>query len=401
MRMLVVALAISVWAIDAKAAEEDKLAQARSYFEAGKQLFEAGKYGPAATAFSQSYDLVPKQATIYSMAQANRLQYLIDREPARLKEAVRLYQKYLSSPEQATRRDDALEHLASLEPALSRVEEEQRRQGRSIEAPKVQASLTQLMISTQVKGARAAVDGGAPAELPYIGDVQPGMHAILVEAEGYFPEKIDQLAVEGRLVVVDAKLRERPARLVLDAPDGAEIAVGGRPVGEAPLAAPIDLPAGRHFLTVVKSGRHPHLSEIAVKRGEDVRLEIDLDTTTQRKIAYGFLAGSAALLAGGVVGTVAAFGAESDAKAIIERRDRGENISLDDARRVERRIEDRDRWANISTFLYGGAVAAGVTSFLLWAIDTPRVTAPPERSFEIAPSAGPDGAGMSLTYRMN
>jgi len=130
--------------------------------------------------------------------------------------------------------------------------------------------------------------------------VRPGPHKVRVEAPGHFPEDVDGTAVDGRFVAIEVNLKEMPAKLEVRAAAGAEITIDGRPAGTLPLARPLELPAGRHFVAVAKRGHHPYTREVVVQRGETLTVTAKLDRTTQRKASYVvFVAAGAALVAGG------------------------------------------------------------------------------------------------------
>lgn len=376
------------------AAEDADVARARAYFEAGKSAFESGKYAAAAVAFRESNILAPRAATVFSMGQAYRLQYLVDRDPLNLRAAVDNYRSYLSSQGELPRRNDALEHLAVLEPMLLRVEEEERRSGRAARGGA--EALTQLMISSPVKGALGSLDGGEFSELPLIVEVSPGEHSLRVTAEGYSALELSALAVEGRLVVVSAALEVLPAKIDVEAPAGAEIFIDGRLMGTAPLGS-VELSPGKYWVSVSKTGRYLYQREVELARGEEVALSAELEVTTQRHVAYGFLTGAALLAAAGVTGTVVALNAESEAFAFDEARARGDILTAEDVAVRERRTAKRDRWATISGVFYGGAVAAAATGVLLFVLDEPRLVE--SRAFEVTPLISEDGAGIGVTLR--
>lgn len=373
---------------------EDPVVQAKKYFEAGKQAYESGQYLAAATAFEQAYLLTPLPPIAFSMAQAYRKRYFEDRDPAKLKRAVELYRSYLKEVKSGGRRDDALSNLADLEPMLARIEEQARAAGKGpIEAPPVLKNATQLMVSSRTRGAVAIIDGGEAGEVPLVKEVTPGKHKIRVEAPGYFPDEVEGLAVEGQFVVVDVNLREKPARLALRTEDGAEISIDGRPVATTPVSS-IDVPAGKHFITVAKRGRYAYTRELTLKRGEEAKLVAPLETTTQRKAAWWVLGGAGALLVGGGVTTVLAFKAESDAQAYLDRIDAGMNITAEERAAYERLRGRRDDMVMASYVLYGSAVVVGVTGFLLYLVDTPRVEAP-TRGSSVVPVATGDSLGAA------
>ena len=96
--------------------------EAKKFFRAGQQAFDAGQYVMASDAFEQAYNRLPLPAIAFSTAQAHRLQYFIDKDASRLKRAIELYRIYLTMVASGERRDDAGSNLAELEPILLRLE---------------------------------------------------------------------------------------------------------------------------------------------------------------------------------------------------------------------------------------------------------------------------------------
>lgn len=394
MRAAIVAVVLLALApaLRAQAQAQDDVARARQFFEAGKQSYEAGRYAQAIAAFGESYALAPRSATVFSLGQAYRLQYFQDRDPAKLKKAIDLYRQYLAEEPRGARRGDATEHIAVLDPIWQRMEDKDRRMAADAGA----RSPTQIMVSSQLPGAQGAVDDAPLTEVPFVITAAPGKHKIRVEAEGYFPAEYEQIAIEGRLVMVDAKLEPRPAIVRVEAPDGAQVSLSGRPVGEAPLA-PLSLPAGRYLVTVTQLGRYPEQREVVVDRGAEAALDIELETTGQRYVAYGVWGTSAAALALGGMATAFALSQESKAESILERRTAGPNpLSLDDVAAYDRAVSRRDELSNVSIVLFGSSVALAITGTLLYFFDSPRVEASP-MGMNVAPVIGPEGAGVSVT----
>jgi hypothetical protein len=380
-------------------------AEAERVFRAGESAYNGGQYAVAAQAFEEAYRLLPVPAIAFSTAQACRLQYFIDKEPRRLKRAIELYRLYLQQMTQGGRRDDAASSLAELEPILTRVEEEQRRRGMGpIDADPIASATTQLMISSQVAGARASLDGAAAAEMPLIRDVKAGAHKVRVEANGYFPVEQTATAVEGRLVVVEVQLAPRLARVQVRAPSGATIAVDGRSVATTPLARPVEVAAGKHLVTVTRRGRHAWSREIEVARGGQVDLEAELRTTGQRKLAYWVLGGAAAsAITAGVYGGLA-LKTDSDASALADRRAM-QALTPGESAEYARLVDERDDRARMAYVMMGVTGALAVTGGLLFVFDVPSAemdvgtigggaaTAP---SVSVAPWVSSDGAGVSV-----
>jgi hypothetical protein len=397
--VLLVALAALTGPRVARGDEDPQIAEARRFFDAGKQAYEAGEYGVAATAFEEAYRLAPRPPVAFSMAQAYRRQFFVDRDATKLKRALDLYKLYIVQVPQGGRRDDAVQHIAELEPLLVRIEDDQRRQGLGpVEATGPAArGTTQLMISSRTRGASARLDGAPAAAVPVIRDVAPGKHGIRVEAPGYFPEAVEAVAVEGRLVVVEVPLRARPARLVVRAPEGARVSIDGREVGVLPLVQPLEVAAGRRWLTVERRGHYPVTRELRLSRGEELVADAPLERTRQRHVSYWMLgAAGAALLVGGTTATLA-FVHEERAEDILDRRASGP-ITQADLDAYNRERGRRDDHVTASYVLLGGAVALGIGGGLLYWLDAPPPTWPALSDAPRHDDFAPPTAASGITF---
>ncbi len=382
-RVLVVAL--WVWlglpaGARAQATPDDaQIAEAKRFFEAGRQAYEAGQYLVSATAFEAAFRLAPRPPVAFSMAQAYRRQYFVDRDPAKLKRALDLYKQYIIDVPQGGRRDDAIEYVAELEPLLQRVEDEWRKKGlgpvKAMEPPSSEA--TQLMISSRTKGAAGRLDDDKLAEVPVIREVKPGKHKIRVEARGYFPDEVEGIAVAGRLVVVEVNLRAQPARLLVRARPGAEVSIDGRPVGALPLLRPLEVTAGRHFVSVAERGYYAYNREIHVERGQELAIDAPLRRTRQRMVSYWVLGTAGAVLLAGATTSTLAFVHQGRAQDLLDRK-AAHGLSQEELDEYLRQRGLRDDYVTASYFLYGGAIAIAASGALLYLTDVPRVqmTAP-------------------------
>lgn len=365
--VLVVMVAV---AIAAPAARADDKEEAERFFRAGESAFNAGQYVVAADAFENAYKLFAAPAIAFTAAQAYRLQYFIDKEPANLKRAVELYRIYISQVDKGGRRDDATKNLAEIEPILLRMEAE----GKQIAAP-VARTTTRLMVSTQIKGARATI-GADEGEAPLLKEVDPGPHKVSVTADGYFPVEQEATAVAGELIVVELELRPKPALVNIKTSGGARISVDGRPMGTAPLSRPLELPAGKHFVTVTSRGSVGWSQEIDVKRGEEVSLDARLHRTGQRKASYWVLGASALSFVGSGVAGLLAISANNKASDIDDKRTT-EGITPAELIEYNDFVSMRDSRVN---WTIGLAVVGGITAtagLLMYLFDNPRAEAPP------------------------
>jgi hypothetical protein len=213
---------------------------------------------------------------------------------------------------------------------------------------------------------------GAPAQpSPLIADAKPGPHTVRVEAEGYAGEQRALVAVEGGLVALDVPLLERPARLLVRAEDGAEISVDRRPAGRTPLPGPIEISAGRHFVTVTRSGRRPFGEEIELARGESRSVDVELGVTGQRVSSYvlAAAAGAGALVGGAFVGV--AYHEQALAESTRASAKTG-NISQGMLDGYAAALASREDYKRAAYGAFGGALALGLTAGALFVLDTPR-----------------------------
>ena len=400
-RSVIVALALCATAGTAPA-QDDAKKEAKKFFRAGESAYNAGDYIMAAEAFEQAYASLPLPAIAFTDAQAYRLQYFIDKDPRRLKRAIGLYRVYIEEVKTGGRRDDAVTNLAELEPILLGLEAE----AGQVEAMGASAPATKIMVSSNVKTARAAVDGAKAVTLPLVSEVSPGTYKVIVSAEGYFSKEQEYTVVEGQFRVVEVMLQPRPATVRVRAISGAQIMVDGRPAGTTPLSRALELPAGQHFITVTHRGRHAWSKEIHVERGETIELSPQLSRTFQRKVSYVVLgAGATAAVLGGVTALGAA-AADGDASELDTRRRESGPLSPEELMTLQEKVDDRDDLLQ-ATYVFlgvGGALAA--TGALLYFMDNPRPEAyepgaptPSDPApVAVTPMVGRDVAGLAVTW---
>jgi tetratricopeptide (TPR) repeat protein len=356
---------------------QDATDQAKTFFTAGAQAYEAGQFTVAIQAFEEAYRLAPRPGILFSMAQAHRRQYYVDKNPEQLGAAVRRYREYVEKVPQGGRRADAAQALAELEPIASRTGAPAAGEGAAPAASPAKQQ-TRVMVSSQTKGARVSLDGARAVELtdgPLIAEVKPGKHTVKVSAEGYFDEVQEINAVEGGLVPRDVALRDRPAALKIAAPSGSDVSIDGRPMGTTPLPAPIEVPAGRHFIAVTKNGNHAHSQELELKRGETRTITADLDTTGQRVASIFFFGGGVVSAGTGVVLSLLALREQNQAEAILGKQQQG-NITTQERSDYDGHVARRDGLKASAITAFAGGAALGTVGLLLFVFDRPTVTVP-------------------------
>ncbi|MEP7120723.1 MAG: PEGA domain-containing protein [Byssovorax sp.] len=275
--------------------------QGRTLFNAGAQAYAAGQFTAAIQAFDECYRLDPRPGVLFSIAQAHRRQYYVDKRPEHLKLAIQNYRDYLTKVTDGGRRADAAQALSELEPVADRL-------GTSA-APAAPAAPpeTRLMVSSPTHEATVSVDQGKAMEAPLITEIKPGKHSLHLTAPGYFDEDREINASAGGVAALDIALREKPGLLVIKARDGALLTIDGRYVATTPLPRPLEIDAGHHLIALAKNGYYAHTEEIDVGRAETKTLDVTLGATKQRVAAYVLLGtGAAGILVGGVFAGLAA-----------------------------------------------------------------------------------------------
>jgi hypothetical protein len=231
----------------------------------------------------------------------------------------------------------------------------------------------------------ATIDGKPVPPYEMI-DLEPGPHAIHVEAEGFLPVDRTDRAFKGAAVFVDVKLMPRPAQITVETDRGARIRVDGRPVGTAP--ATFEVPAGRHVIAISRDGREPIAREVVVTRGQKLTVRESLDKTVRRRAVPWIFAAAGGLVI--LAGTTAIYasaqdsGASEKLDAIVQRGDalEGERRSYED------QLQRRDD-AIAGTWVLGGlAVGVAALATTLYIFDSP-----PDDRVRVTPMMSPGGVG--------
>lgn len=375
---------------------------ARLYFNAGARAYAAGKYIAAIRAFDEAYRIDPRPGLVFSIAQAYRRQYFIDKAKENLTQAIQHYRQYLQLEPDGARRGDTAEALSELEPLASKLTPAEA----AAPPPQSVKAATQLMISSPVDDVAISLDGKPAGTLPYIAAVSPGVHHVALSAGGYVTYERDVRVLDGSVVPLDVALQAKPSHLTVRAPDGARISVDGRLRGIVPSPS-LAVTPGRHFVTVTMNGHEPFSREIVVSRDEERTLETTLVDTGQRTAAWVLIGtGTTAVLAGGGL-MIAAVLREQSAKRIAG------NLNSDGISAYNDAISSRNELRTAGIITAGTGLAVGAVGVLLFAFDEPRVGfAPaeepvPERNtprreqrpgldVSAAPWFSPNGAGASI-----
>ncbi len=355
----------------AHASPNDSAAQARQFFFAGGQAYDRARYQDAIRAFEQAYRLLPKSGIAFSLAQAYRRQYFVDRDRRKLQRALKLYRTYLKLVPEARRRADAVEQLQAL--TLLKAKLKKRKKNVTANAPddiETAKPKTELMVYSQTEGARVRIDRQEPEDLPRLAEVSPGPHQIHVSAPGFRPEARTVLAVEGRFLPVEFTLQPKPGRLHLRAPHEAAVWIDEREQDLSSGDAKLSLAPGQHRIVVQQSGRYRFDRTLELKRDQELSLLVKLKTTTERRLAHYSFVASGGLLLLGTASALLAVHFQGQAQEITDLSIQG-NITESDRASLNTSLSRRNVFRAGSVVLLSSAlVAAGLGAFLYFT-DTP------------------------------
>ena len=375
------------------------VAKAKTLFTSAGKLFEKADYAAAIQTFERSYALSGRASVLFSLGQAYRKRYAETQDPRHKAAALECYTAYLkevpkggrSSDAEAARRD-----LSSTDPAAPNP------------TPTVVERKTLLSIDSTTPGALISIDGGEPAPPQVDAEVEPGRHTVKVTAPGFVEQEFVIQALVGQTEAETYVLEEAPVELSLNIPSGATVHIDGQDRGESSF---LKLAPGRRFISVSSQGHQSFGQLIEVEGGTKKAIDIDLPTTIQRDASIGLMIGGAATMVGGGALLTIAFLAQSDAQALIEKRETT-GISPDENAAFDELIARRDdfRALGLSVGVVGGAAfLAGGAMFLFdntgplpLPIDDSRkkpTAAPAIDSLTVVPIFTPDEGGLLLSGR--
>lgn len=380
---------------------------ARVYYDAAVQAYTKGRYAVAVEAFTAAYQLAAKPSVLFSLAQAERRQFIESGEAKTLKNSIAHFRQYLKDVPEGGRRVDAIDALQELELLFARLATTQPPvqplPGGTPEPPaSPESTPSRLMISVSEKSAVVKVDDVEHGELPAVLQVTAGKHTVRTSAPGFIDDEREVMAISGTLVPIEIVLREKRSFLSLSAPAGAKLSIDGQLFGEAPLPNDIDLAPGSHLVTVTQTGYQPYQQSVTIERGSVTPLEVTLPRTTQRWLSFVAMGVSGVIAAGGLGLAIAAVEQEDNAKSIYARAQR-QGIDEVDLVNYRASLSQRDDLRRVSGLTFGVAGALGLAALGLYYFDNPT-PAPPDgvrgtSRARLAVSIGPGGAGVAMTGR--
>jgi hypothetical protein len=342
---------------------------------------------------------------LFSLAQAERKDFYDRADATALHHAIAHYTEYLKAVPSGGRRAEAQDAKTELEARLARMD------------PKEAAPTTQekrkprLTVFSATAGAQVSIDGGAPSELPYFADLEPGKHKVRVFAEGYFDREQEVSGDKGD-EPVNLPLQEKPALVTVELSTESDVYVDGHLVAQTPIHRPLEVPSGVHVIAISKNGHRAWSREVMLERAKPLKLRPELQVSGQRVLAITMIAGGGALVGLGALFVIGAFAEQKTAKDIENRQGPiDEQTRQDHNDAIDRRGADR-----AGAILFGVTGAAIVTGgILFFAFDHPTISLLPPRTTEqkapppgpmdvsqvrLVPTVGPGlyGAGLTATF---
>jgi hypothetical protein len=361
------ALSAPVLAQDASDVE-----RAKASFKAGANAYAAGDYLAAIQALDAAYELTPLPAIAFSIAQAERKQYLSKNEREHLERAVTLFRRYLEQAPNGPRRADARLALMELEPELGHAA--------AHEAPaKAQARPTRLMIVSDTPGARITLDGGTPSGSPLIREVAPGRHRAHVAAKGYEDVERDVTAVAGELLLTEVPLTERSTSLYVWAPAGADIYLDGVYMAQGGPLATLAVRTGRHQLVVAQPGKRVVRRDVRLARGQTHTELVTLEPTAQRSLSEILFIGGGAALGGGIVLSALAVRSQNRAEDFLHRQAH-QPVSSAELVSYNAYIAERNRYRTAAAINVAASFGFFITGLFLHELDRPSLAIAPRRA---------------------
>jgi tetratricopeptide (TPR) repeat protein len=375
-----------------------ELERAKASFKAGANAYAAGDYLAAIQALEAAYEISPLSAIAFSLAQAERKQFFVKEEREHLVRALELFHRYLQQEPNGPRRDDARLAISQLEPLLGT------KTAAEVGAKQPQRP-TRLMIVSDVPGASISLDGEAPASSPLIREVPAGKHRARVTAPGYVDSEREVTAVQGELLLSEVRLSERPSRLYVWAPLGADVYVDGLWIARGGERISVPLVPGMHQLSVTKKGQRMVRRDLRIERGRTHTESVSLEPTTQRTLSELLFIGGGGALGVSLVFSAFAIRSENRAEAFKGARDH-HAVEPADLTAYDGSIIERNRFRTAAGISAAGSFGMLITGLFLHELDRPVPPGAPQRRelpaeaslsrFSFVPVAPSTDAGASF-----
>lgn len=404
--LLVIAMLVGTAAADRK--------KALGYFRAGEKAYQAQNFEAAAINFYEAYKELPLPEIAFSAAQAFRRAHRVKANVEYVRRAVELYRFYLDKVTTGGRVGDAADSLGEMKTELEKLDptrtaaaatpaapiEERTRLGVNVSFVGQSAeargeTMSEIDDTTGITKAEADISliasiDGKPVEPYTMIDVTPGEHVVSVSAPGFAQIERKEVAVKGNAALIPIALQPLPATVTIQTERGARVSVDGSGVDAT---GPVELAAGRHVVTIVRTGRKPVARELIVSRGQVTTVVQPLEPTLRRRAVKWVVIGGgvlAVLTVGAAGGAIYEDDRANEKLALLQQGNSDPSV-LDGYLRAR---DIRDQSVGGVWFVGGATIAVGLTAAFLYFFDTPTA-----EGLRVEPIAAPGVGGAQVIGR--
>ncbi|MEY3015051.1 MAG: hypothetical protein RIT45_3786 [Pseudomonadota bacterium] len=313
-------------------APADPKDQAAAFDNEGRDHYRAGRYQEAFRAFEAAHRLDADPKYLYNMARAKE-------KLAKYQDAVELLERYLV--DYRTRTGGDAPNRADVENLIRQLRQ------RAYEA------LPQVVIGSNPSGAvvQTLADGRTLGTTPLTTHLRPGVYKLRLQVADHQPLDADLVVPEtGSVRAVFSLVRiVRLAALSFWCNiRQTKIAVDGKVVAVTPFSGRIEVPPGRHQVSLSREGYTTVEEIVDVPENKELHLDYVLDPLAARSSWRSFIGWPLAVFGFGGVGAGFAAGIQAD--------------------EYYRGTPNFDRWAGMQQIGYGaGAASAAVgTALIVW-----------------------------------
>jgi hypothetical protein len=400
MRVLVI---VALIAGLAHADDGDRKSAERA-FRAGEKAYKAQNFAAAAANFEEAYKALPLPEIAFSAAQAYRRQYRVEPKLEHARRAVELYRLYLDKVKTGGRVGVAADSIGEMQREVDKLTLAGAKAAREANVERTRLGVSPVLNNEKTGVHEIAdlpddsdakvttkIDGKVVPPFQMV-DVDPGSHQVHVEAEGYLPYDATERVVKGASTVAEVVLKPRPATVKVKTEAGARVKVDGRPA-QLDANKALELPAGKHIITIARAGRVAVARDVDVARGQQLAIDAPLDKTARRR-AVPFVATGAALLGGVALGgAVFAIVENSRASSELSKIQKGDQTPAT-ADHYDQLIRRRDQVTTGSIIVGAAALGvAGIAGALYW------LDGPSEENVRLAPAVSGSTAGIAVVGR--
>lgn len=390
---LLLALTVTAARAEGEVTGDRKVAEV--HFHAGEKAYAMQNFEAAATNFELAYQALPLPEIAFAVAQAYRRWYRIDSKLEYARKSADHYRHYLDKVKTGGKVGVAADGLGEMQREIDKltaagaqaaaavaVVVERTRLGISpvdaTEKKKKSEAMREIgdLPEEQTNRYKVTIDG-KPVPPYLLVDVEPGPHAVRVEADGFLTAAVVVSVLKGEQRSAEVPLDPQPAKITVKTERGARVRVDGRAV-----AAAFEVPAGKHLVTVLRSGRVTVSREIEVGRGQALAFDQPLRKTPRRRavpfvVAAGVVTGVFTL--SGVLLARKLNGDAEDHLAAIQRGDQRPEVLDDYNKAIDRRGE-----VMTGSLITGGLTVGilGVAAAMYW------LDRPDDEGMRLAPMAG-------------